>query len=599
VYPRQPKSELSTICPATPYLRTSPPPRDIWYGVEEAETQIRRICRNQEDLRALLSQGATLKRTFHTRVEAEAWVNAGPCGMWYGVQQGGVDRRICDTLDAVEGYLAAGYDHTDTFFSRREADLWLLQPAWRRMVHGPRGEKRDERAAAASSIRRASHEGNHEVPVNHHWYGLVDNHGTGSRVICHLPTDLSDLLGQGAILQFKFTSEASAIQWLRSGLNEGNEGTPLNPQLTRPTPPPPDKARETPSTSGAILELHQAYMQHQGTDPSVGDKDRIFGIVFSDTDKMYQALGPPGLETSDCEGLVDRAMDVLALPGMSRMEDFGSEQSAAEEVVTSLVRQLEGRSRDDKGHDSSWSSKRSHHLSKVKSDKDIKELRKQVRESYDVNLEAQNDRMRTFLMRRGFTKAFCDEYFQVGLLPRIVRITYENYMDLLTIITDLLVSSSGDRALAWKSSRAEAITTYHARKLLSIRTLAPNYYVLCCRNYTYLRDGKPKDYRHEAMQDYLWEEFQNLQSGSGDKGTGDTHKDRCSHCRHTWHTGGKTECPASGVTQSAARALLKGVQKMDKAKALVKEYNDQAAKKPTEGWEEHVKAARKKLDMHD
>jgi hypothetical protein len=65
-----------------------PPPRDTWYGLEEPGTHTRRICCTQEDLRTIIAQGAALKRTFTTHVEAEAWVNAGPCGMWHGTQQG-------------------------------------------------------------------------------------------------------------------------------------------------------------------------------------------------------------------------------------------------------------------------------------------------------------------------------------------------------------------------------------------------------------------------------------------------------------------------------------------------------------------------------
>jgi hypothetical protein len=40
-----------------------------------------------EDLRTILAQGAALQRPFTTHVEAEAWVNAGPCGMWHGINK--------------------------------------------------------------------------------------------------------------------------------------------------------------------------------------------------------------------------------------------------------------------------------------------------------------------------------------------------------------------------------------------------------------------------------------------------------------------------------------------------------------------------------
>jgi hypothetical protein len=85
--------------------------------------------------------------------------------------------------------------------------------------------------------------------------------------------------------------------------------------------------------SNALLELHQACISSHETAQSIGDKDRRSGVVKSDTEKrMYKALTPPGLVLEDCEGLVDRAKEVLALPGMSRMEEFGVAQPAAEGI---------------------------------------------------------------------------------------------------------------------------------------------------------------------------------------------------------------------------------------------------------------------------
>jgi hypothetical protein len=287
----------------------------------------------------------------------------------------------------------------------------------------------------------------------------------------------------------------------------------------------------------------------------------------SDLKTLEEALCPPGLDSSERSQFVDRSLDVTALPGMYNAENYDN-VSSGEELAASLLQQLDSQRKEALGHDGLWQTKRAHSLGHIKSADDLKKMSKNVRKAFDTAWEAQLERWSAFMFERRYSKLYVEEYLRYGLLPRIIRDTYDTYLGLLTTARELLYSD--ETAVKWKGSRAEALIQYHGEKIRQGRSYASGYrrYVLWV--YCYLRDAaSKKEYRNETLLDPLWDRVHELQQKVDEPGSGNAGVNgaaaptkRCGWCHLTGiHTGGKTLCPAKDLTSSQARKLLKGVTK--------------------------------------
>lgn len=63
-----------------------------------------------------------------------------------------------------------------------------------------------------------------------------------------------------------------------------------------------------------------------GADPSIGNKEHIYGIPFDNVDEMDIALCPPHMTTIERESFLETVVDVTALPGMFRQNEGGKRQ---------------------------------------------------------------------------------------------------------------------------------------------------------------------------------------------------------------------------------------------------------------------------------
>lgn len=545
--PRAPTRQVNDASTRTPTTQR-------WYGIEEVGTGIRRICTGNEDLEYWLDHGATF-RPFRTQKEAKEWVRmrnerAEPRNRWYGMvrQQRDGHRRLCREISEMEVLLEQGYSHARTFKDRELAELWRdTSPAATSTKQG-----RTSRAEPkGSSIRRAAK----SKSTEEEWFGLTEAPGD-SRVICQRISEKDELMRTGAEWRRTFKSEQDATAWV---------------EATVPAPVA-QKAMHKPDSSQGhekiLEEISEAYEKHHGDDPSTGDETRIFGIETADADGMERALCPPGLDERDRVEFLNRSMDVAALPGTYMME-ADDDVSTGEELAVSLLQQLDSKRKETTGHDSLWQTKRAHGLGTIKSATDLTSMIKNILKAWKTAWKAQQGRWRAFLYERRYPKKVVDEYLRLGLLPRVIQATYQNYLGLVQTARELLHTKDGS-VTTWKGSRSEALIKHHGGKLRDHRSYSPNYRTFVQNVYSYLRDAaKETEYRHETMLDPVWEEVAALRKLVEAKNpTGETpptpggEVTRCGWChRKNLHPEGKNNCPGKDLTAVQARKLLKGVPK--------------------------------------
>ena len=187
---------------------------------------------------------------------------------------------------------------------------------------------------------------------------------------------------------------------------------------------------------------------------------------------------------------------------------------------------------------------------------------------------------------KGYSQELIAEYLRYGLLPKLISKTLEWYYELLNRVRDKLYTKEGVLP-KWKGSQAQAMHAYHSKKLRQIRELAVSYHHHILGTYVYLRDAAlVHDYRHPAMQDRLWTQFQELQEqldSSGDSsGNKISEGSGCSHCKQIGlHSGGRTNCPGQKLTGKDVRALLRGVKSVTAARKLVTSFQEAIAADPS------------------
>jgi hypothetical protein len=109
------------------------------------------------------------------------------------------------------------------------------------------------------------------------------------------------------------------------------------------------------------------------------------------------------------------------------------------------------------------------------------------------------------------------DYLDNGLLPFLVRRTYQAYVELLSTARQEAYESS----LAWTDGLAKAMVEYHSTKLAETRAFASDWRDCLLGTYVYLRDAKHKSFFAESMTRSLWRQQRSLPGASSPNDTGD------------------------------------------------------------------------------
>jgi len=489
---------------------------------------------------------------------------------WFGLVTLEGQRVICQSTEDMRDLQDEGAEYECTLPSKRLAEIWLEATT-------------------------------PEVPKRV-WFGLVET--SGAKVICCDQDDLNFFLEAGAKLKKTFQTESLADQWL-------DERTPPPPRSTirRSSPhiPPPTTGRSQAETrrpgeprqakirpTGAP-DQDLTYPTHHlvtpprprgglasamGTDPSTGDKKKIYDLVMADTEAMDEALCPPGLAFEDRECLFEQVIDVGALPGTYRRGDAEVESGVSADMqmfATVAMRSWGGKGKGSgNASNLTWASATKNALDKIKGLEDIERMISKIAGIRERLFAGQEQRLARFLHRRRYLQDDIDAYLENGLLPLIVIRTFRSYSELLsTARLEAYQCTTG-----WNGSLAKAMIDHHAEKLGDIRAYAADWRDCLLETYVYLRDAEKNRFFSESMTRALWrqarspllapsiateeEEKQRSTMGAGDA------EGRCSHCRRrSVHEGTtKSKCPLKNFSGTAARALVKSFSD-EKAKQVI------------------------------
>lgn len=377
------------------------------------------------------------------------------------------------------------------------------------------------------------------------------------------------------------------------------------PPVPRPSPSTTQLERDMDPDETVIQALRAERTARGTVDPSTGDVNKIYGVVHTNPREMEAKLGLPGMDRNLQSGLINRGVDLGALPGMyGSGEDDNGASGDANEISKIFFLQLSHRASEEQGYDAAWKLPSKHALRRVKSGQDLYDLTSSYKKQWVQAETAQNVKWKCFLAEAGYSAGVSEEFLSSGLLPLMIRRTAKTYEGLLDVAVALLYNSEGP--LIWKGSRAEALLTHHSRKLALIRQDAPNYRSHLYQTYVYLREAAAQEgYRHHAMFDGLFERMQSVdlklaakdKSGGGGGGGGGTEITRCSHCHTTgFHDKGKDNCPGKDLSQAIVRKILKNLPaSTEKAKLRIacETYATRIAAEPTGDIDQIIKEVRR------
>jgi len=477
---------------------------------------------------------------------------------WFGLITLTGHRVICQTAEEMIDLQDEGAEFECTFPSKHLAEVWLDCPP-------PEARKEPQM-----------------------WFGLIET--DGAKVICCAQEDLEFCLTAGATLKKTFSAERAAEKWLeerdtppptrstvKRSATSHSPPTPMTTGIRRSTGHPTpvrdamDPGDERPLRHPVTPPLlpRGGLATAMGSDPSTGDRKKIYEIVMADTEAMDEALCPPGLAYEDRECLFEQMIDVGALPGTYRRGDSDGDSGVSADMqmfATVAMRSWGGKGRGNgNASNLTWASASKNALDKIKGLEDIERVISKVASIRERLFTGQEQRLARFLHRRRYLQEDIEAYLENGLLPLLVTRTFRSYSELLSMARlEAYQCTTG-----WNGSLAKAMVTHHAEKLGEIRAYAADWRDCLLETYVYLRDAEKNKFFAESMTRALWRQGPTQQwmkapptddepeprsaSGPGED------DGRCAHCRRrAVHEGtSKSKCPLKSFTGTGARALLK------------------------------------------
>ena len=341
------------------------------------------------------------------------------------------------------------------------------------------------------------------------------------------------------------------------------------------------------------------------SDSSTGNEREVFGVDISDERGMRKLLDPSGSSSKEGDKLADLLIDALELPGAyNRVYSEKDERDTREE---SMVQALKALGKKKSEFTANISKVR---LDKIKKISDLQHLTDQLREEAPKGMKHQNDHVRAFLQRKGYSREESEEFVSNSVWCKIVHTTLDLYLGLIAQVNSLCQAEERwddeIRGLARHTLR------HHMSKLSVTRGYATDRRNMLITQYAYLRDAASKNYSderigrealkemaseraeerfnlHEEVERLVAEKIKAAKVDRGDRGdkADRGNKSKCAHCLtpelhdRAGAGAGRHACPLkdiekSSVAKKAARIAL------DKTEGLMGSAFDAVIKKIVE-----------------
>mmetsp|Transcript_19708 Transcript_19708/g.42457 ORF Transcript_19708/g.42457 Transcript_19708/m.42457 type:complete len:767 (+) Transcript_19708:3036-5336(+) len=265
----------------------------------------------------------------------------------------------------------------------------------------------------------------------------------------HEQDELAEKEAEGFEIKALFEDYSAARKWLTSRPSRKQSNASRMTSNSRPQGPPlPDSGRKS----------SRAFMF--GTDPSAGDKTRIYQTETLDSGSLNQALCPenfpPGKE--NVVALFDHVMDVTSLPGnkatWTAYDPDDANTRMQETLEMAAMAQQQASSQGSSKRDNWFKSRRYNSLLQIRSEEDLFQTTNRVQSYAEKDLDLQNHRITDHLYNLGYDQDTIQLYLEVGGLPRLIVRTLELYKRLLERCVKAVRDHPDDN---WSKSHAQTM----------------------------------------------------------------------------------------------------------------------------------------------
>jgi hypothetical protein len=292
----------------------------------------------------------------------------------------------------------------------------------------------------------------------------------------------------------------------------------------------------------------------------VGKENEIYGKSTEVETELLKALCPKGVTPEVRDELMEAAVDVCSLPGkLSTAEIAQWDQMGA--TLSDLSSQLQRR-RNSHPRETQWKTNSKNAMGQMRTLEDLLEGAKEVGSQRRQVYANMRSRMLDTLCHAGWELHKALLYYQIGLLPNVVRLTMEHYYKMFLHLRTLGTT----RPENW-DTLGKVHTAHHAEKLRIIRYNASSRAQLIMHNYMYLRDARERDFSSNsltgaittALQVQLYELEAALKAPTKNGVTNPQWP--CAHCHSDIHEGGQPRCVLKDLPLRKARQVGKELHK--------------------------------------
>jgi hypothetical protein len=461
-----------------------------------------------------------------------------PLETLHGLERDDGMRILGRTVDEMLVYLNEGWTYRETFKTQEAAFKWFQARGSRTVPPPAVPPKKTFEAGRAPQGSPPS--GGTVGGV----FGMVSPDGT--RTVAPSPADVTFLEARGFTLTMSFSSPASAETWATATDIPGNRISVVTPPGKGATQGGHDPSTESIPTGG------WEHSTRTGPDKSQTAQE-VFGVHVSRIPEVDKFVLPAGMVGDGRERTMDCAVDVCSLPGVYQQSESGNygDFSGTEALMAYVA------GRKETGLHMSYRSPSNNALKQIKCKEDLADFTERVGDTWEEAEEGMKSQIIATMDSLGYSYDSIERYLQVGVLPRIIRDTHDNYIHLLMTVAGhaTTVSSTG-----WKTSLPYYMLKLHADKLLLIRRQSATYRELVLRNYAYMRDARKERFYNQKLNRNLWSLSDATPATPATGGSGGDAPQACPTCRRTRTHPAAGPCPLEPLTPAERTTVLAGLR---------------------------------------
>jgi hypothetical protein len=473
-----------------------------------------------------------------------------PLDVLYGLDRTDGMKILGRTSEEVLAYLNEGWTYRETFTTHGAAFLWFQDR--KAPLPGPpdvvvRSVVKSANTAEVAPPDPSRPLAGGGVPTESRPEGMFGlTSPDGHRTVAPSTDQVTFLEARGFTLTMSFASTDAAEAWAaaHSAPKAQGAGATLAGKGTRFATTTPD---EVPHPSEGW-----AHETRTGPDKSQTAQE-VFGVHVSRIPEVDKFVLPAGMTGDGRERTMDCAVDVCSLPGVYQTSEAGNygDLSGTEALMAYVA------GRKETGLHMSYRAPSNNALKQIKNKEDLADFTERVGDTWEEAEEGMKSQIIATMDSMGYSYDSIEHYLQVGVLPRIIRDTHDNYVHLLMTVAGHATTVA---AAGWRTSLPYFMLKLHSDKLLLIRRQSATYRELVLRNYAYMRDARKERFYNQKLNRNLWSLSDATPGATATGVTGREAQQACPTCRRTRTHPATGPCPLEPLTPAERTTVLAGLR---------------------------------------